>query len=365
MIKPTIHTRSIIQLVLLAALVLFLFSVRTVLIYLVIALVLTLMLRPLQRLLLRIRIKSWQPSASLTAFLSILLFLGVVVGINMFFIPLIIKDMAFFSQINYRQVFDVIEKNFVETMAYLETLGIQPEFENENLKESLLAVVNINRVGDAVESIIGSLGNVVVLLFSVTFMLFFLLREQGLGEKLAILISPDNYVHNTKNILIPIKDTLTRYFLGLLLQVTCVSLIVFIGLTIVGIKNAVLIAIFAGLINLIPYVGPIIGFSFGLTLGLGQAFADGLTDNFLWMALQIGLVFLVVQLTDNTLLQPIIYSNSIRAHPLEIFLVISFAGFLGGIGSMIIAIPFYSVLRIFIWEFFPDLPIIKHLKKDG
>jgi predicted PurR-regulated permease PerM len=365
MSKPTVYTRSAIQLTLIALLMYFLFLVRTVLIYLVIALVLTLVLRPVQRLLGRIKIKSWSPGPSLTAFVSMLVFLAVVVGFNAFFIPLIIKDMKFFSQINYRQVFDVIERNFVETLAYLETMGIHPEFENENLKESILAVININRVGDAIERIVGSLGNIVVMLFSVTFMLFFLLREQNLGEKLAILVSPDNYVKNTRNILMPIKKTLTRYFLGLLLQITCVSLIVFTGLTIIGIKNAVLIAIFAGLINLIPYVGPLLGFSFGLMLGLGQAFADGLTDNLLWMALQIALVFMVVQLTDNSLLQPLIYSNSIRAHPLEIFLVISFAGFLGGIGAMIIAIPFYSVLRIFIWEFFPDLPLIKHLKKDG
>lgn len=366
MTKLTPLTKSVLQLVLLALGCYFLFLIQTVLVYIAISLVLTLILKPVTNLLVRIKIKRWHVPAPLAAALTIATFMGLAILMGMFIIPLVLRDMNFFSQIDYFKLFDVLENNLKEVADYLMKMGLVVDFEFIHLKENLLEIININLMGEAAEILISGLGNVAVMLFSVGFILFFLLKQQRLGENLAVLMTQDaGQLEKARKILAPIKSTLTRYFLGLLLQIAIISVVVYTGLSLIGIENAVLIAIFAGFINLIPYIGPVIGFSFGLTLGLGQAFAMGTTDGLLLTGIQISLVFMVMQLTDNLVLQPLIYSKSIRAHPLEIFLVISIAALIGGISAMVIAIPFYSVLRIFIWEFFPDFPLIKHLKKDA
>jgi len=79
--------------------------------------------------------------------------------------------------------------------------------------------------------------------------------------------------------------------------------------------------------------------------------------------LKVASVFLIIQLLDNILFQPIIFSNSVNAHPLEIFLVISIGGTLGGIPFMILAIPGYTVLRIVAKEFLSEFKIVQDLTK--
>ena len=74
--------------------------------------------------------------------------------------------------------------------------------------------------------------------------------------------------------------------------------------------------------------------------------------------------FWIVQLIDNNLSQPIIFSKSVSSHPLEIFLVILIAGFLFGILGMVIAVPLYTILKVIGKEFFPDNKIIQLLTKD-
>ena len=74
--------------------------------------------------------------------------------------------------------------------------------------------------------------------------------------------------------------------------------------------------------------------------------------------------FWIVQIIDNNLSQPIIFSKSVSSHPLEIFLVILIAGFLFGILGMIVAVPLYTILKVFGKEFFPDNKIIQLLTKD-
>ena len=358
-------TQAVLQLAGIALALLFVYTIRTVLIYLAIALVLTLILKPVSTRLMRIKIKNWSAPAGLAAAVTLVTFMGLAISITTFILPFVIRDMNFFAHINYYKVFDAFENYLQNAVAQMNQWGVNVDIETLHLKDRLMEIINIELMGSAVEFLVSGLGNVAVMLFSVMFILFFLLKQQGLGKNLAVLFTQnESQLEKALNILLPIRNTLSRYFLGLLLQVSLIALIVFIGLSIIGIKNAVLIAVFAGLINLIPYVGPIIGFSFGLTLGLGQAFSLNGPDGLLMLSGQISLVFAIVQLTDNFVFQPLIYSQSIKAHPLEIFLVISIAALLGGVGAMVVAIPGYSVLRIFIWEYFPEFPLIKHLKNN-
>ena len=98
-----------------------------------------------------------------------------------------------------------------------------------------------------------------------------------------------------------------------------------------GIEGAIALALTAAIFNLIPYVGPLIGTALGVLLGIGQLYAMGTSDptleidliNSLYLLLGL---FVAVQLLDNLVFQPFIFSNSVGAHPLEIFIVISVAG---------------------------------------
>ena len=143
----------------------------------------------------------------------------------------------------------------------------------------------------------------------------------------------------------------TRYSFGILFQITAIFALLAIGMSLIGVEGAVVLALCAAVFNLIPYVGPIIGAALGILLGMGQLYASGIADpsvqvNLLSSLYMLAGLFLIVQLLDNIVFQPLIFSNSVGAHPLEIFLVISIAGTLLGIGGMIVAVPVYSIGRI-------------------
>ena len=167
------------------------------------------------------------------------------------------------------------------------------------------------------------------------------------------------------NMIPKIKNTLARYFRGLLFQMTGIFTLVYIGLKFVaGLEDVLVIAIFAAFANLIPYIGPFFGFAFALIIGVGQAYVLGTDINLLILTLKIMVVFAITQITDNSVFQPVIFSKSIDAHPLEIFIVIAIAGTLFGAPGMIIAVPAYSVLRIFAKEFLQRYKFIRSLTKN-
>jgi predicted PurR-regulated permease PerM len=161
-----------------------------------------------------------------------------------------------------------------------------------------------------------------------------------------MLYSAINQEHHEKldRILPKVKNTLSRYFIGLLLQVSIITVMVATGLSIVGIENIFFIAIFAGLINVIPYVGPLIGSSVGLILATAQNLNLPFEAELMPLIGMVALVFLITQMIDN--------------------LVITAAGTLLGVMGMIVAVPFYSLLRIIAKEFLSEFHIIQSLTRN-
>jgi len=141
-------------------------------------------------------------------------------------------------------------------------------------------------------------------------------------------------------------------------------IVITVGLSLLDVKNALLIGVVAGVFNIIPYVGPIMGALVGISLaatGQLQAHPEMEMTSFILGAI---IPFLVAQGLDNFVLQPLIFSKSVKAHPLEIFLVILAAGSLAGIVGMIVAVPAYSFLRIVAKEFFNGYKVVQGLTKD-
>ena len=200
-------------------------------------------------------------------------------------------------------------------------------------------------------------------IFSILFLSFFFISDKDLFTRIVMLFVPENNYKKTAHILDKINQMLTRYFTGVLIEVSTMMVLISLGGWFVGLQNAILIGFIGGLMNLIPYIGPLIGAAIASVLVtmtniyLGIDHTAGLVGGIL-------LVFAVANMIDNFLLQPIIYSNSVHAHPIEIFIVIIMGGTLGGPLGMIIAIPIYTVFRITVKEFFGDQVFIQRLMKD-
>ncbi|GAB4297697.1 MAG: hypothetical protein Kow0068_21870 [Marinilabiliales bacterium] len=182
---------------------------------------------------------------------------------------------------------------------------------------------------------------------------------------MVMAITPVKWEREIKHALQSIKRLLMRYFIGIIIDVSIVITLITIGLSIVGLKleQALIIALFAGIVNVIPYVGPIMGVSFGLLMGiltnLQMDFYTEMMPTLIYMLI----VFVSVQILDATLFQPTIYSSSVKAHPLEIFLLIMISGSIAGITGMILAIPSYTVIRVMAKEFFNQIKVVNKLTK--
>ena len=285
------------------------------------------------------------------SFLSLILLLSAFVTL---FLPLISDQIDLFTNIELEQVIVRIEAPLeaIETFILKYQLG---DFEKGFLAKSIIGgvknVVKEIEVASIVENIISVTGNVFVGLMAITFITFFLLYEKGILRKHIINLIPNEYFEVSIAGLYKIEKLLSNYLIGLLLQMTAIFSIAFTGLSIFGINYAASIALFAAVINLIPYLGPILGAIFGILVGISTSGTQIFIGNqFIIMTIEIASVFAMVQLTDNVILQPLIFSKSVKAHPLEIFIIIFAGATLAGIVGMIAAIPVYTIIRVFVME---------------
>jgi predicted PurR-regulated permease PerM len=253
--------------------------------------------------------------------------------------------MQFFSN----DPIDLAEKNFLDIVT-----------------ESLGAQIDFSRVSNWFGLIAGTIGELLIGFFSVSFITFFFLKEQTMFREFIILLVPSNLEEKVAHILDSISYLLRRYFIGLIFEVFMVMLLDTLGLTIVGVKfeHAVVIGLFCGTFNVIPYLGPWMGATLGLLIGaalhINADFMSVTLPLLGWMTL----VFVLVQVIDNVLFQPLIYSSSVKAHPLEIFLVILAAGSMAGILGMILAIPVYTIVRVIAKEFFENMKLVQKMTRN-
>jgi predicted PurR-regulated permease PerM len=229
----------------------------------------------------------------------------------------------------------------------------EPGFIRQNTIEAFTGLLKEVNVSILLENILSLTGSFFIGLLAIVFITFFLLYENGIIRKKIINIIPNHYFEVSISGLYKIERLLSNYLLGLLLQMTAIFSIAFTGLTIFGVKYAASIALFAAIINLIPYMGPILGATFGIIVGLSTSSSVIFASNeYILLIVKIISVFSVVQLADNIVLQPFIFSKSVKAHPLEIFIIIFAGATVAGIPGMIAAIPAYTVIRVSVMEIY-------------
>jgi len=231
----------------------------------------------------------------------------------------------------------------------------------EKLQKQLFSFFNPARIPELFGTLIGFLGNLLIAIMSVLFITFFFLREQGLFAKIASGLVSDEYEGKMLRAIDDASKLLRRYFIGIVVQISTITIFVTAALTLLGIENALLIGFFAALINLIPYIGPIIGGLFGMFIVLSSNLDLPFYEETLPLLVKVFCVFATMQALDNFLLQPTIFSNSVLAHPLEIFIIILVGAKVWGITGMVIAIPVYTILRVIARAFWGEFYIVKKI----
>lgn len=340
----------------------FLYLTRSVIVYLVVAAVIALMGRPVVSFL-RKRLKL--PN-TLAVVLVMLLFMGILFGIASLFIPLIAEqghnlsllDIKAFEKDLWR-LYDEINRFLGRTPVPVEDL-----MAGKDWGKDLLAGLEVGFIPDFLNSLVGTLSNLGIGLFSILFISFFFLKDSRMLQKILLTLVPDNKEAGLLHSMEAIKGLLSRYFVGILAQLFVLFVIYTITLLLIGIENAVVIAFLCALFNIIPYIGPVIGGAImvllTMTSNLGADFTEVILPDVGWVLLGIA----VGQLVDNFFSQPLIFSSSVKSHPLEIFLVIIVAGLLFGVFGMIVAVPGYTAIKVILKEFFAENKIVKSLTKN-
>lgn len=337
-----------------------------ILVYIISAGVISLIGQPLVEALSRIRIGKISMPKSISALITIVVLLGMLVGLVFLFVPAISRQAEMLSKIDIDEVVSyfagVIDKMQALMLSY-DIIGNEETLQSV-LYRQLQSVIKVSDFSNLVGKTLAASSTVFVGFFSVLFLSFFFLRDRQLLRNGILLFTPDRFQLEVKNVLHKTKIMLSRYFIGLIGELLIMMFLISIGLTIFGIKNAVFIGFIGGLMNVIPYLGPIIGAIIGAILGISADLSLGLYDNALNTAITVILVFSAANLIDNWVLQPLIYSKSVNAHPIEIFIVILIAGSLAGIPGMILAVPAYTVLRIVAKEFLSGFKLVDKLTEN-
>jgi predicted PurR-regulated permease PerM len=339
---------------------------RSIVIFVGVSAVISLVTRPICDLYRRIKIGKVHVGRTMSALLTVLTLWVFIVLFFRFTVPLVASEIQFFSRIDVPLALEKAGRLLSEIFAPLRNSefgktimdGMETQFE-----QALLTFLDFEQVRQFFTSIAEFFGGVFIAAFSITFITFFFLKEEGLLIGGILLFVPQKHEAGIRHALLSIRYLLRRYFLGILIQTTLVGTIVTTGFSIldVGFNHAVIIGIISGLMNIIPYLGPLIGAFFGISVGTLVYLQLPLQYSFLSFFGGMILVYVIVQLMDNMLFQPLIFSNSVKAHPLEIFIVILSAGYLAGILGMFFAIPVYTIIRVIAREFFDKYEVVQKL----
>ena len=343
---------------------------RSVLVYILAAFVVSLLGHPLMELMRKIKIRGKQLPDALLAVITILVILGVLSFTVTQIIPVVLHIVREASVMNTQNVpYNSIINQVNEGIRGLfPSLG--PKFNVVTaLLEQIRSVMSVTNVTSFLGSVASVTAGIVVGIFSIVFISFFFIKDDNLFCKIISALVPDSMEESVEKTLSEIVHLLSRYFLGLVIEVAGVILVDFLGLWLIariGPQYALGIAFIAGVLNVIPYVGPLIGEVIGVLLCVVLKYGAGIGLGVpIWaFAIIVFGVMMLAQLIDNFVYQPLIYSTSIKSTPLEIFIVLLIAGKMGGTLGLLMGIPVYTVLRVIAARFFYKHKAVRRLMPD-
>ncbi len=336
----------------------------TIVLYILISALLAIIGRPVVVGIEKIRIKGWKPSRGISATIALGVIISLFTVMVMSLTPIIASQLSRLSSHNMSEATSLIEGPIKEIEH-----SINASFPNSNftvagfIENQMEGVVRHDLVSNTIGTITSMASSVMMGIFCVSFITFFFLQDEKMFSSWVKMLFSKKHSHNVEHALGSINKLLRRYFVGLFAESLIKFVFISIALYILGfpLDMSMLMAMVTAVLNVIPYVGPIIGGVIALGIAaLNPIAGSDQIEVFGW----IGVILLVFQLFDNIILQPYIYASSVKAHPLEIFIVILMAGYMAGVLGMLFAIPIYTVIRVFAREFFSKYKLVETLTES-
>ena len=339
-------------------LLLFIYKIQSVILYIIIAAIISLIGLPIVSFF-KTKLKFNNTLAVIVAMTTII---GLLLSLIGLLIPLVVEQGQNLSLLNIKELESSVESLYQKVIHYLSDKDI--DVDKSLTTSNLFSKIDYSIIPNFLNAIIGGFGSFSIALFSIIFISFFLLIDSKLLEQGILTFVTDRNEDGTKRSINAIKNLLSRYFAGLVLQISILFVIYTAILLTFGVNNAVVIAFLCALLNLIPFIGPMIGLVLMVFLTMTSFIGSDFQTVILPKTIFVMIGFLIGQLVDNFFSQPIIFSKSVKSHPLEIFLVISIAGVLFGIVGLIVAIPLYTSIKVILKEFLSNNDIVKKLTKN-
>lgn len=274
-----------------------------------------------------------------------LLLLSILVALLLTLLPVLVDQIASLVK-NIPVLVDTIQHwaNQISQINFSKEYGI--DFNLDKLQQEVqnIGKTVVSGMATSLSAVIAKLTSFTVTAITVPVMTIYMLYD---GNKLAPFIQkvfPSKQQARISDILGRLNQTLAQYISGQVLEMIFVGVFTAVGYFMIGQKYALLLGVFAGITNMIPYVGPYIG--------LVPALFVALTDSF-WQAFLVIVVVLIVQQVDSNLIYPRVMGASLHVHPLTIIVLLLAAGNIAGIAGMILAVPFYAIIRtviVYAWQ---------------
>jgi len=273
------------------------------------------------------------------------------------FIPLLVEQARNLSLLNSTELQTSVNK-IIEKYSDLYFTN-DSNFINSIINSKLFSQLDLSYITELLNNIIAGLGSFSIGIFTIIFITFFFLRDSEIIIYKIKLLIPKGIKSNVNESISQINALLSRYFLALIIQITILFILYLILLSIVGINNVLIIAFLCALLNLIPYVGPLIS-GFLLTILTLTNYIDiDFGAIILSKVIYVVIGFVIVQAIDNFLIQPILFSKSVKSHPLEIFLIILIFGYIFGVTGLILAVPCYTVIKVILRTVYSKNLVVK------
>ncbi len=322
--------------------------------YFIISLVIAAVLRPLTNRINSIHVLGRHVPRWIAILISYSTIILILFFIGLLFIPLISAQLEIISSYDLDFVYEQIQipvGRIEDLLIRMEIIKSEPGFLISQVRQSLISSLSAINIQGIINTIYNTTSSFLIALMAIAFITFFLLHENGLLRRNILNLIPNAFFELSVSTFNKVEELLSNYLVGLLLQISAIFTLASVGLSILNIEYALTIAVFAAVANLIPYAGPILGAAFGVLVGLSTGIFESSNEIYL-MIFKILTVFSIVQLVDNIVLQPMIFSKSVKAHPLEIFVIIFAGAKIAGILGMIFAIPVYTIFRVSAMEFY-------------
>ncbi len=327
-----------------------------VVVYVAAAAILAILGRPLVRVISSVTLAGRRVSRGVAAAVTLVAIWIIAGGLLALFAPLVLNKVYELANLDWSAITQMVRQWFIDAESYIESnLPIDLPSLELMLKDRVWSLFT----PEMLEGVAGYVLSAAIAFFSISFITFFFLKEDGLFYKGVALFFPDKYHENVYRALDSITKLLSRYFAGLFVESLMLMTVVSVVMMLFGmaVSDALIIGLIMGVMNVVPYAGPVIGALISMMLSM-LAPIDG---NMLFTVAVLVSTIVVVKLIDDFIIQPTLYSERVQAHPLEVFLVILVAGYIGGVWGMLLAIPLYTILRVFAREFLSEYSIVQKL----